>query len=537
MPHHGRMEALNDIAWIIISAAVAVLHFSCAGHALLHKRDPYAALVWVSVCLFVPVGGAMLYILIGFNRVRRRARKIMHRSVKQDGPDKISTPLGTDGELDYFHNHASLWELPAIPRPDGPSAEGEKEAAISPRTVPLALFPPRIRRIAGIGETITGVSMLSGNAVEPLFNGEEAYPQMLKAIKNARRRIWLTTYIFDNDGTGQSFIAALGEAARRGVDVRVLVDGTGTFFTTPRVDKALAAVGVRVARFLPPSLLPPQFFINLRNHRKLLLVDNCTSFTGGMNISDVHLADKEYAPCSFSFCGKFKGVSVARDIHFKIEGPIVNTLQRIFARDWEFCTQEKLELTAGDVCHEIKGSALCRSILDGPDDFFDFLHSILLGVISSAKNSIHIMTPYFLPQRELITALQSAVLRGVDVAVIIPSELDHVFVKWASYNCLFELLRRGVKIYFQPPPFDHSKLLLVDGAYVHLGSANMDPRSFHLNFELTMEVINLHLAARLEAHFKNMRSASREYTLDDLANRPLHTRLRDAVFWLMSPYL
>lgn len=529
------MILLHDIVLVIATLLLGGLHILSAAHALLHKREPYAALVWVGVCMFIPVIGPLLYIFLGINRIHRKADRLMRKSSRKAGPDKISTQVAVPDDVDAAHD--PIWQIPNIPRPGEPDDLDRDKVRQSPRAVPLSIFPPRIRRMAGIAEALTGVPMLSGNEVQPLFNGEEAYPPMLEAINGARRRVWLTTYIFDNDKTGKAFIEALARAVERGLDVRVLVDGVGTFLTLPRIDKVLAARGVKVARFLPPRLCPPQLSINLRNHRKLLIVDNCVAFTGGMNITDTHLVDKPAVKGLPHLMHKFYGSDTAKDIHFKVSGPIVNTLQHIFARDWEFCAHEKLALDENDVCREIKGKTFCRAILDGPDDFFDVLHSVLLGVISSAKSSIHIMTPYFLPQRELITALQSAMLRGVDVAVIIPSECDHKFVLWATYNCLWDLLGRGVKIYFQPPPFDHSKLFIVDGSYVHMGSANMDPRSFRLNFELTMEVLDLALAARLEEYFKSVREASREYTLQDLNARPLHIRLRDALFWLMSPYL
>lgn len=531
------MSLVSSIVLVIVSVILTILHILSAAHALLHKREPYAALVWVSVCLFVPVAGPLLYIMLGFNRIHRRADRIMRKSRREAGPDQISSQVAIAGEGDEYDEKACPWRIPNIPDPESLDELGEQEVIHSPRAAQLSMFPPRVRRIAGITEALTGVPMLSGNSVEPLFNGDEAYPPMLEAIGSARHRVWLTSYIFDNDNSGKAFTAALAEAARRGLDVRVLVDGVGTFLTRPRIDKTLEKQGILVGRFLPPSLWPPQFSINLRNHRKLLIVDNCTAFTGGMNISDTHLLNKSPAKGFSRLVKKVRGVQTARDLHFKVCGPIVNVLQRIFIRDWEFCTHEKLVLTKEDECLEVKGRSFCRSILDGPDDFFDVFHSVLLGVLSSAKSSVHIITPYFLPQRELITALQSAVLRGVDVAVVIPSECDHKFVLWATYNCLWDLLGRGVKIYFQPPPFDHSKLLLVDGSYIHMGSANLDPRSFRLNFELTTEILDPPLAARLEEYFKKARDASREYTLKDLNSRPLHIRLRDALFWLFSPYL
>lgn len=522
------MSLVNTFILGVVSIALATMHIASAVHALLNKRDPYAALVWVSICLFIPVFGPLIYITLGFNRIHRRASKLVRKNCGHD-------PATAQSLEDC--KHARIWQIPNIAQTDAEEEQEETDAVSSPRAAPLSMFPPRIRRIARIAEALTDVPMTFGNSVTPLFNGEEAYPAMLEAINGARKKIWLITYIFDNDTTGKKFIEALASAVERGVDVRVLVDGVGTFLTHPRIDKSLKKRGIKVARFLPPRLIPPQFSINLRNHRKLLLVDNGVSFTGGMNISDTHLLHKPAAGKKNRNLRTFSSPDTAKDTHFKVDGPIVNTLQRIFTRDWELCTGERLALGKEDVCTEVAGKAFCRSILDGPDDFFDVFLSTLLGVISSAKSSINIMTPYFLPPRELATALQSAVLRGVQVNVIIPSECDHNFVQWSTFNCLRSLLERGIKIYFQPPPFDHSKILLIDGSYLHIGSANMDPRSFRLNFELTMEVLDLPLAAKMEQYFKSVQKNSHEYTLAEFNSRPLHIRIRDALFWLMSPYL
>ncbi|MDL2285600.1 phospholipase D-like domain-containing protein, partial [Desulfovibrio sp. OttesenSCG-928-F07] len=503
-------------------------------HALLHKREPYSALVWVSVCLSIPLLGPLLYYMFGFNRIHRHAAKLMKKSTRHDGPTSISTqvvPTVSNITAEQFD------EMSKQPMPNGGHIDIIPDYAhASPRAVPLSLLPARVRTVAGIGQELTQVPLLSGNSVIPLFNGEEAYPAMLEAINKAERRVWLTTYIFDNDKTGKSFIQALEHAKNRGVDVRVLVDGVGVFATFPRTDKTLRKKGIPVASFLPPRLIPPQVSINLRNHRKLLIIDECTAFTGGMNITDVHLVNKTKSSGIQGLLNKM-GAETAKDLHFKVSGSILAPLIRIFARDWQFCTGESLNMPAAHDCMAITGNSLCRAILDGPDDYFDVFYSTLLGVISAAKSSIKIMTPYFLPPRELETALQSAAMRGVDITIILPKENDHRIVAWATNNAVWGLLERGIKIYYQPPPFDHTKLLLVDGYYVHMGSANMDPRSFRLNFELTMEIFDLPLASRLETHFKQVQAESALYTIDDVNARSLPVRVRDALCWMLSPYL
>lgn len=502
------MVVPTDFLYWMVGALIVMTGVGAALHALLNKRDPYAAIVWVVLCLSLPMAGSLLYILFGVNRIHWRATKLMKSSHKRAGPATLSAPAGE------YASRPKRYHDPSKVSQDG--------------------LTPEISTIAGIGSAVTGMPLLAGNKVTVYYNGEEAYPAMLKAIDEAKSRVWLDTYIFDNDDIGKAFVEALGAACVRGVDVRVQVDGMGTITTWPRIDRILRKRGIHVVRFLPPRLFPPQFFINLRNHRKLLIIDSKIAFTGGMNISDKHRLNREKRTGFKGFFDRFHATAF-QDIHFRMEGPILEDFQFVFAREWSFTAQEELVLP--NIDDAAKGSVLCRTILDGPDDYFERFHATLLGVISAARHRVHIMTPYFLPQRELVTALRSAAMRGVDVAIILPAETDQILVKWATGNILWELVGRGVYVGMQPPPFAHSKLLLVDGMYSHVGSANLDPRSLRLNFELTVECFDSALTKELEDHFDRVRKSSKEITPADLKARPLAIRMRDAICWLFSPYL
>jgi len=261
---------------------------------------------------------------------------------------------------------------------------------------------------------------------------------------------------------------------------------------------------------------------NLRNHRKLLVVDGCVGFTGGMNIGDRHLVSEQ-------------GDGGVKDLHFRIEGPVVGQMQDAFCEDWEFVTKERL---SGRMHSSVfKGPALCRGISAGPNEDFEKLHWLLTGVLAVARERVCIMTPYFIPDRGLITALNSAVLRGVKVELLLPERNNLPLVQWASRAYLWELLQYGVRIYLQPPPFDHSKLLLVDDLYTLVGSANLDPRSLRLNFEFDLEIYDADLNARLVDHFEGCRDAARLLTLAEVDGRPLLAKMRAATAKLLSPYL
>jgi cardiolipin synthase len=465
------------IAAYALAALYAVAALGTAGHALLNKRDPRSAWAWIVVCWLMPLAGALLYFWFGVNRIERRARR----------------ELGAAPE-----RHARGDE----PVPDVPG------------------LPLEVRELVRIGRTMAGLPLVPGNRVTPLHNGEQAYPDMLAAIARAKRSVWLETYIFDADDTGRQFAEALAAAQRRGVQVRVLLDGIGHLTLRTPASTLLRELGVPVAKFLPPRWWPPMLHGNLRNHHKLMTVDGEAAWVGGMNISDRHWVTRAREPVV--------------DLHFRVEGPVVAQLEGVFADVWRFAAREKL------ACSEpapARGGTSCRAITDGPNDAVDRLQLVLLAAIANAHQRICIMTPYFIPTRELSGALESAALRGVAIEIVVPRRSDQWWADCATRRWLTQLVGRSIHVYYRPGPFAHTKLFLMDDYYAQVGSANIDPRSLRLNFELQVELYDAALVGELRAHFDQARAASREVTVEALRRRPLLLRLRDAFFWLFSPYL
>ena len=466
-----------------------ILTVVAVGHALLHKRDSRAALGWVAVSVTFPFIGPLLYFVFGVNRVRTRAQRLGLRS--QWG---FESPHFAPADNDDGSHLASL-------------------------PVPAAL-----KAMARVSDTVTGVPLVGGNALEMLCNGEQAYPAMLEAIDTAQRRILMTTYIFETNRTGRRFVEALAEATVRGVDVRVIIDGVGELYDWPRAGTLLRRSRVPVARFLPPRLYPPALHINLRNHRKMLAVDGRIGFIGGMNIGDRHLV---------AAGGRTR--RPVRDVHFKVIGPVIRQLEQCFIEDWRFCAGQRLDLSPPS--NPVWGGSLCRTIVEGPNEDLDKLAAILGGAIGAAHRRIAVMTPYFLPPRGLIGALQTAALRGVAVDVVLPAHSNLPYVDWATRNMLWELLRWGARVFYQPLPFAHSKLFVVDGVYAQVGSANIDPRSLRLNFELNLEVFDPDFAGRIEAFIDETIASAEAIDDDRLEHRSLPVKLRDAAAWLFSPYM
>ncbi len=470
--------------WVLL-VVQTLLGLGAAWHALLNKRDSRSALGWMVVALGLPIAGPVAYLLFGINRVRARARRSNRPS------PAVSAELRSPGDAG----------LPVSGLSD----------------------------LARAGAIISGMPLRPGNRITALCNGEQAYPAMLEAIAAAAVSVDLSTYIFENNATGHRFVEALAAAQQRGVRVRVVLDGMGEWYS-PGIRRRLRRDGFDARSFNPPRLLPPNLAVNLRNHRKLLVVDRAVAFAGGINIGDRHLLAP---PCI---------KHPVADLHFQLGGPVVGDLQRVFNDTWRqvggdgSATVDAMDIPA-DEATGMTGSSLCRVIADGPDENLDQLALVLQSAVSAARHSVRIMTPYFLPSRELIAGLQSAALRGVAVTILLPERSNLPYVHWATRNLLWELLHREVRVFYQPPPFNHSKLVVVDEGYVLLGSANIDPRSLRLNYELGVEVFDPVFGADMSGLFDALVERSRPVTGAQMAGRSLAVRTRDALCWLFSPYL
>lgn len=469
----------------LLVAILWALSVLSAGHALLTKRDPRAALGWIVTCLAVPGLGALFYWLLGVNRIRTRARELQEQ-----------------GEgMHWLHVN------------------------VPPTALDVACYPndDTSRTLITLSDAVTRRPLVSGNQVDILHNGEQTYPAMLNAIRNARESVFLSSYIFTPDSLGMQFVRELTAAADRGVDVRILIDAFGELYSYDKVRRHFRGTKVKVITFLPPRLLH-SFYFNLRNHRKLLIVDSLIGFTGGINIRERHLA--EAAQDSIRVI----------DIHFRLQGPICEQLRDAFMEDWHYATKEK-RAPREWIRPPVMGTACCRGISAGPNEPHEKLNWIIIGALSCAKSHIRIMTPYFIPSRAQLAAINVAALRGVRVDIILPAQNNLPFVGWAANAYLFEVLEHDARVYFHPPPFVHSKLLLIDDKYALIGSANIDPRSLRLNFEFNVEVFDQHTVAELCQHVDRARERSRQVTLQEVDSRPLAARLRDSFFKLFSPYL
>jgi cardiolipin synthase len=461
-----------------------VLAAAVTSHVVLHKVDVRSAFGWIGVAWLSPVLGPGLYWAFGINRVSRRATRLRRRRLIRSGSGTY--PRSQKAEM------------------------GELLQYLAP--------------IARVGKLTSELPLTGGNAIELLQGGDEAYPLMLEAIRGARRSIALVSYIFRGDAAGQSFIEALAEAKARGVEIRLLLDGFGCGYLYSSAARRLAAAGVPFQRFLHywmPWRMP---FLNMRNHKKLLIIDGSLGFTGGLNIGSENLRT--------SCPGR-----LVRDLHFRLLGPVVRQLMVSFAEDWSFATGEHLE---GDLWWpEIStaGAVLARGISSGPDEDAGILDAILAAAIGAARQRLRIATPYFLPGPALEMALALAALRGIEVDIILPARSDSTLLDWAMRAHLAFLKAPGVRIHLTRGAFDHSKAVTVDGMWSLIGSANWDIRSSWLNFEFVVECYDRQVTGKIDQILEEKIAAARPLLQSELKKQPKAIRLRNAAARLLSPYL
>ncbi len=468
------------LALISIVAALVAL-----AHLLLRHRDPRSAAFWTALVVFSPLAGPLLYVFFGINILRRRGKRY-RRGIHEPWHDPVPEhPLPFPAECADAHEHQQL-----------------------ARTL----------------DRISRFCFMLGNKVTPLHNGDEAMPRMLEAIRGAQHSIALASYIFESIGIGADFVTELSNAVKRGVQVRVMVDDAGTRYSWPPVVDALNNAGVNTRRFMPNRMILRLITMNLRNHRKIMVVDGATAFTGGMNIREGNMLAR-------------KPAHPVHDLHFEVTGPIVTQIQRVFAEDWAFCTGESLEGPAWFPALSSTGQTSAIGIVDGPDEDLEVMPAAFFAALNAAREEVRIITPYFLPTPILMAALRLCAIRGVKVTILTPAQNNIPFVAWAAQTLYPELLAVGCRIFESPPPFDHSKFFLIDGVWSFLGSTNWDPRSLRLNFEFNLACHDADLARCLSTEMDAKLAVSREITQEMLESAPVFQRLRNGFARLFIPVL
>jgi cardiolipin synthase len=477
--------------WVALGIGVEIVALLLIPWVLLRRKEPSSTAAWLLALIFLPGLGATLFLLFGRDRLRFPAQR------KRESDKALARRA--------HHRH-------------GRPSEALREAALS------RLDSPVERELFRVAAALGGAVPSTGNRAALLVDGNATFEAIGRAIGQAQHHVHAEYYLVRRGETADTLRDQLVAAARRGVAVRLLLDGYGSFFIGRRWIRSLREAGVRVAFFLPARLM---FFqpMNLRNHRKIVVVDDALAFTGGINVGDEYRGKQ----------GPW------RDTHVALEGPAAAALARVFEQDWHFATREVIVAhPPGDPHPEKRGEATVAVVRSGPDipgTERETIHRVFFGAITIARRQVHITTPYFIPDRAMIVALQTAALRGVDVKILLPRRSNHPVVAWAGRSFYAELLESGVEIWEYGPGMIHAKTMVVDGAVALVGSANMDLRSFRLNFEVHAVIRDDDTAARLEDAFIADLAVSERLDPVAFAGRPWPQRVVEGAARLLSPLM
>ncbi|MFZ7103550.1 MAG: cardiolipin synthase [Peptococcaceae bacterium] len=483
IPFSPAMEFVTTIFSLTIVFIGIVIFFE--------NDDPTKTLAWLLILIFLPIIGFLLYGFFGrkFRKIKRFKRKSL----------------------------VNLAELAKITR-------DESKLIVSGQKY-INNYIPHKKKLINLITNSASAPFTLNNKTRVFNNGPQTFQSFFSAIEKARHHIHLEFYIFRDDKIGSQLKDLLIQKARAGIKIRLIYDGYGSLKLAKNFLAELEQNGIQTVCFSPVILPIINNRINYRNHRKILIVDGKIGFVGGINIGDEYL-------------GKSKDFTDWRDTHLRIDGDAVKFLQHIFIQDWFFTTKEKItEDLYYPCCPENIGEELIQIAASGPDSPWEPIMQMYFSMIATAENSIYLTTPYFIPNESIFMAIKNAALSGLDVRIIIPGKPDSRFVLWASMSYLKELLEAGVRVYQYQKGFIHSKTLVVDGLVSSIGTANMDLRSFKLNFEVNAFVYNSNVARLLEEDFFTDLQNSKEISYFDYQKRSLALRFMESTARLFSPLL
>jgi cardiolipin synthase A/B len=486
--------------WLPVLAGLAgfVVTGAFVTWVLMTKRNSTSAVAWILIIVFLPFAGAAMFVLFGYQHVGRPLqRKRRHKS-------RYTLPP-------YPHGHestsGSFARVPAQPT-------GELSVA---------------QRLNLLANRFGAYPLTVGNHVDFYFDGPPAFAAMLEAIRGARHHVHVEFFIFHADVLGTEFLIALAEKARQGVEVRLLYDAMGSHKLPLRSLSALRAAGGKTSVFLPISLLRRRIQVNMRNHRKILVVDGEVGFSGGLNVGDEYM-------------GRVPFFGYWRDTHLRLRGPAVGDLQRVFAEDWDFASGEPLVDLSDQEPRYFKakdagGPYPVQVIESGPDRDLKAIREMYFAAILKARERVWIASPYFVPDPGMLDALRLAAHLGVDVRFLGQFHPDKWIPQFAARYYWNEVLPAGVKIYQYAKGMMHSKVVLVDGQWASVGTANLDNRSLYLNFEVNCMIYSPQAVSILEEAFLRDLQDSIRVDRGVFARRPFSARLLENACRLLSPIL
>ncbi|MFP3388839.1 cardiolipin synthase [Brevibacillus sp. SIMBA_040] len=458
----------------------------------MERRNIAATWAWLMVLLFLPGVGFILYLVFG----QRLTKKKLYRLNK--------------GEFSHFRA--------AVDKQKHLLEQGE-----------FSVNDPAMERhrdMIYMNVVSDGAYYTQDNTLQVFYEGHGFFDAMFKQIEGAREHIHLLYYIIRNDELGKKLIDLLVKKAEQGVEVRLLYDAVGSAGIPSRFFRPLVEAGGEVVSFFPSSIPFLNFRVNFRNHRKLTIVDGKVGFIGGFNIGDEYL-------------GKDKKLGYWRDTHLQLEGKAVYMLQARFFLDWNLSAPKRMHESFAyfPEMNDLEGKIGVQIVSSGPNSEKQQIKHAYLKMIYKARKKIYMQTPYFIPDDSMLTAIKMAAMSGVDVRVMVPGRPDHLMVFWATHSYLGELLKSGVRCFLYEKGFMHAKTLVVDTQLSSVGTANVDIRSFKLNFETNAFLYDTKMAQELEELFIADLADCREITTDEYLNRPMRSRMQESLTRLLSPIL
>lgn len=453
----------------------------------MENRNPSSTMAWILVLALLPVVGLLLYFLLGQNYFKRRK---FDKKAEEDR--KSFERIDHNGNL--------------IPRD-------------------LSQFTPGQQRLLQMSQRLARTPFSMATRTRVLTNGEETFSTLLKELKKARHHIHMEYYIYRADDIGREIQKTLIERAKAGVEVRFMYDAVGSLGLPKAFINELIEAGVKVGVYGEVRFLALSSRVNYRNHRKIVVIDGNTGFIGGLNVGDEYLS-------------RSKTYGFWRDTHILVKGEAVRSMQIIFLQDWQYVTGEKImDLEYLSPQMEQGCSGAVQVVASGPDNEDKVLKSIFFAMITSAKKSVWLATPYFIPDDDILTALRVAALSGIDVRILFPAKPDKRLPFLASHSYFPSLLEAGVKIYEYEKGFLHSKLLIADGEVATVGTANMDMRSFHLNFEVNLLLVQSDSVRKVVKDFERDLLSTRRIVLTEFMKKKVVLRFMESAARLLSPLL
>jgi cardiolipin synthase len=477
------------LLWALVAHGLLALLAVAA--VLRSRKEPMGMLTWIFAIVTLPFVGSVLYWAMESTRIHRKAGRRRHRVA----------------------HLMSILNRRAIDRAKAPD-DGH-----------VPDLPEDLRTVEHMGQRLAQMPATSGNAVCVYQEASATYAALEEAIRAAERHIHLEYYIWQADDTGHHFRDLLIEKARQGVECRLLLDAVGCWWLTRRFLRPLTEAGCQVAFFMP--LYPSRrrrLSLHLRNHRKIAVIDGRVAFAGSQNVGDEYL-------------GRLKKLCPWYDTHMRVAGPAVLFLQQTFAEDWFLAHRESLTAEAYFPSPQCVGESIVQVLPTGPERDISPLDQLIFAAVSGANSSIRIETPYFVPGPPLRMALVHACYRGVRVQLVLPTRSNHLLVLWAGRSFYSELLDAGVEIYEYDAGMLHSKIMTVDDRWCMLGTANMDVRSFRLNFEVTALLYDRGVTRELAESIERHCGQARRISLRDVWQRGLRAQLAEGVARLFTPLL